>query len=921
MNANNSPSDVDPAGRANRLLFQQEIDSTISKFENALVNRNWTVARGLLLYLNLLIQNSLNDERSLNFDGAIQAIAGCINKQVTAVNRDFIVELFCFLKHLALLQFVRCLKSQGPVHKFDDSEKDFKHGISQFENILGADLRRKMCLKNLRGLYALHTCGIFFQVMYHFSEQLKDTTLNVRSVVEISATLVKAITGDPQSIALIIDKGFTVIRDHVRKHLQSQRQSFIITVESFNYFVLADKNISVERAAILVGQVTTEFNRKIKDINHTTDWVGLYGITDCLMNIVVRFNDPANKDHALMQQHIIKFFVAQLPFSCTGPFYRMGNGQKLVATNLESRMLECVALIGLYSNFETVKSDAQSVFIDLRCNQQNLIRHSNLLEKLGRQGIPVYEECSIVPMLVQQWLATINQIADIIIERESLLIETFWRQCAEDPSVSISVRTFHRLIDHMIKEYGELQNLAVQSTLYVQDDFFYCVCLRLMAICVIRMESTPKDEGKLKDSTPQQATLEIEDIQIKDVKLVEVSQLQLEPLVEELLTRPTNSIKLTIDESITCIRSIIAVGRERMSHYRDDDVLIVLGPTGAGKSTTINWLYGCKMINEYGMPFVDPQSEKMEVAPIGKDSIKSLTVIPGFVRLEDTSAKSLVLCDAPGFLESRGPEISIGNAVNIVNVVRQCSQCRMLLLLGSHDFRSSKGDAVKKSLEALVNLFGGRENFDAVTSSIIVGVTQVPNPKVEKDANDVMKALCNEFNYHIRLPLVTIDPLQILPGVPTRREVMDAIGATLQLEHTKISSILKPPVDSSELDLLREISRCLAERCRDSWENKRYQELADNFALLHELTKVGEIQFLSDCEALLAENIIEWIQSYINEELLELFKMDPPVRQMYVFRWDLKIQSLQDLVKVLPSTSQNVMAEVKQSFVNLLDLS
>jgi hypothetical protein len=53
---------------------QQEIDWTVVKFQTALGKRDLTTARGILLYLNLLIQNAPVEHPRLNYDGVIRGV-------------------------------------------------------------------------------------------------------------------------------------------------------------------------------------------------------------------------------------------------------------------------------------------------------------------------------------------------------------------------------------------------------------------------------------------------------------------------------------------------------------------------------------------------------------------------------------------------------------------------------------------------------------------------------------------------------------------------------------------------------------------------------------------------------------------------------------------------------------------------------
>lgn len=142
----------------------------------------------------------------------------------------------------------------------------------------------------------------------------------------------------------------------------------------------------------------------------------------------------------------------------------------------------------------------------------------------------------------------------------------------------------------------------------------------------------------------------------------------------------------------------------------DKNILMVVGSTGSGKSTTmINWLFGCSMFlnEEDGCITVRAEKDKGRkdmVTQIGLDSTRSQTLVPVTLHLDD----KLTICDAPGFMESRGPEVSIGNAVNTLSLISSSASVKFLLLIDSHDILSAKGANVKESFLSLEASFGGK---------------------------------------------------------------------------------------------------------------------------------------------------------------------------------------------------------------------
>ena len=52
---------------------------------------------------------------------------------------------------------------------------------------------------------------------------------------------------------------------------------------------------------------------------------------------------------------------------------------------------------------------------------------------------------------------------------------------------------------------------------------------------------------------------------------------------------------LTVTQSITLLAACLKIGEERSTKTTAKDITIVIGNTGAGKSSLVNYLAGCKM--------------------------------------------------------------------------------------------------------------------------------------------------------------------------------------------------------------------------------------------------------------------------------------------------------------------------------------
>ena len=178
------------------------------------------------------------------------------------------------------------------------------------------------------------------------------------------------------------------------------------------------------------------------------------------------------------------------------------------------------------------------------------------------------------------------------------------------------------------------------------------------------------------------------------------------------------------------IQRLVAKTEQAAKLIRDKEIILLVGATGSGKSTTVQFLAGSKM--EKTLVKVAPGElleHIMAVGPIRNRGLSSVTsspqmksetrcITPVTVQLKDIfgrhEAGEITLCDAPGFGDTGGPEIDVANSAGVIEALKQCKSVK-ILALSSYLRLGDKGEGVKKLAHILVNMVHGiQDRLDAI---------------------------------------------------------------------------------------------------------------------------------------------------------------------------------------------------------------
>mmetsp|Transcript_47509 Transcript_47509/g.154228 ORF Transcript_47509/g.154228 Transcript_47509/m.154228 type:complete len:709 (-) Transcript_47509:2135-4261(-) len=237
----------------------------------------------------------------------------------------------------------------------------------------------------------------------------------------------------------------------------------------------------------------------------------------------------------------------------------------------------------------------------------------------------------------------------------------------------------------------------------------------------------------------QQVNEDEDDVEVGTPKLRRRSpSMPLPPIVSRKLDRPGEP--LSADESIECLVSCINYGAAQAERAKQQELIIVIGNTGGGKSTFVNMVEGCRLQRitkeEAGLVGaggvgaedevirVEPGSRPDELMKIGHTK-KSMTFTPQ-VEAASSFGAGFAYADCPGFLDNRGFEINVANAANVRHTVCAASSAVVVVVVNYYSLRADRGKGLHDLLHILLSLFGSVEQVEAHAPSVLLAISQAP---------------------------------------------------------------------------------------------------------------------------------------------------------------------------------------------------
>ncbi|KAL4489791.1 hypothetical protein ABPG72_022431 [Tetrahymena utriculariae] len=209
----------------------------------------------------------------------------------------------------------------------------------------------------------------------------------------------------------------------------------------------------------------------------------------------------------------------------------------------------------------------------------------------------------------------------------------------------------------------------------------------------------------IEDQITPEINLSIQNIKMNvDQNNFEVLAHEIDKLMKKIRPLNINEMKRLIQQADMAAKMI-----------EGQEIILLLGGTGAGKSTTIHFLAGSQMgfqeiqlEKDSFLQYIAPVQvknrglQKIKVGFSATSETRFITPVSvNFKDLDMPSNGSIILCDSPGFDDTAGPEVDIANGLGIVKAIKKCKSVRPVILL-SFKSMGDRGQGIKQIAHILV---------------------------------------------------------------------------------------------------------------------------------------------------------------------------------------------------------------------------
>lgn len=186
------------------------------------------------------------------------------------------------------------------------------------------------------------------------------------------------------------------------------------------------------------------------------------------------------------------------------------------------------------------------------------------------------------------------------------------------------------------------------------------------------------------------------------------------------------------------IQRLVRKAERTTTLISNQDIVLLVGVIGSGKSTTFQFLTGAKMKNtlveiaptkflehiSIDGPITNPALANVITSPLSNSITQFL--LPVTVQLKDLFGRyetgGIVLCVAPGFDDTSDAEADIADTFGVIQALKSCQSVE-ILALSSYKSLGDKGQGIQTLIRTLINTIHG---IGDRLGAILYGFTEYP---------------------------------------------------------------------------------------------------------------------------------------------------------------------------------------------------